>query len=72
MISPSAREAFEFFTVQAIKGALPASSDDRCEVTVLEDASRVQGQRLVILTVSSSTVTSQRSSLEAGRAPLMA
>lgn len=53
MISPSAREAFEFFTVQAIKGALPASSDDRCEVTVLEDASRVQGQRLVILTVSS-------------------
>ncbi len=53
MISSSARDAFEFFTKQAIKGALPASSDDRCEVSVLEDVSRISGQRLVILTVSS-------------------
>lgn len=53
MISPSAREAFEFFTKQAIKGALPASPEDSCEVSVLEDVSRIQGQRIVILTVSS-------------------
>jgi hypothetical protein len=53
MISASAREAFEFFAKQAIKGALPASADDRCEVTVIEDVSQVQGKQLVMLTVSS-------------------
>lgn len=53
MISSSAAQAFEFFTSQAIKGALPASADDRCEVRLLEDASRVKGQRMVLLTVSS-------------------
>ena len=53
MISPSAREAFEFFTKQALKGALPASSDERCEVSVIEDISRIRGQRIVLLTVSS-------------------
>jgi len=53
MISPSAREAFEFYFQQAIKGALPASADDRCEVKVLDHVSQVRGKQLVILTVSS-------------------
>ena len=52
MISSSAREAFEFFTQQALKGALAASPDDRCDVSVVEDLSRIKGQRIVLLTVS--------------------
>jgi hypothetical protein len=53
MISPSAQEAFEFFAMQALKNALPASSDDVCEVSLIEDTSRIKGKRLVVLTVSS-------------------
>ncbi len=53
MISRSAQEAFEFFAKRAIQGAFQSSPDDRCDVTTLDAASQVGGQRLVMLTVSS-------------------
>lgn len=53
MISPSASAAFEFLVSNALKGALAASPDDRCEVSVIDDASEIKGQKFVLLTVSS-------------------
>lgn len=53
MISQQAKDAFEFFVSNALKGALVASPDDRCEVTPIDDASEIKEQKFVLLTVSS-------------------
>jgi len=53
MISQQAKDAFEFFVTNALKTALVASPDDRCEVTRLEDDSEINEQKFVLLTVSS-------------------
>jgi hypothetical protein len=53
MISQSAKEAFEFFAVRAVKTAFAASEGDRCEVLVVDQASQSDGQNVVLLTASS-------------------
>jgi hypothetical protein len=52
-ISQSAQQAFEGFARRALETSLSTSAAERCEVTVHQDASRILGQHMVLLTVSS-------------------
>lgn len=53
MISHQAQEGFEFLVVNALKGAVVATPDDRVEVTPLDDSSEIKERQMVLLTVSS-------------------
>lgn len=69
MISQQAQVGFEFFVTNALKAAVVSSSDDRVDVTVLDDSSEIQEERMVLLTVSSylfRAITMMSFTLDAG------
>ncbi len=53
MISANAKDGFDHLLITAMKSTLVASSDDLCEVRVIEDTSEIKEKKVVILTVSS-------------------
>ena len=53
MISQQAKDAFDYTVTGALKSALCSSSDDRCEVEVIDDIKDVTEKKVVLLTVSS-------------------
>jgi hypothetical protein len=53
MISQQAKDAFDYIVTGALKSALVASPDDRCEVTVISDTKDIKEKKVVLLTVSS-------------------
>jgi len=53
MISPQAAAGMEFTMVNALKDALTAPGEARCEVEVIHDASSIKEKKMVVLTVTS-------------------
>jgi len=53
MISPSARDAIDYYVTTALKSALCASSDDQCVVESFDDPAEITEKKVVMLTVSS-------------------
>jgi len=53
MISDRARSGLDFTMINALKDALTASGDERCEVEVIEDTKGLKDRKMVILTVTS-------------------
>lgn len=53
MITQQAKDAFDFIVSNALKSALPSSSDDHVVVEVIEDVTEAKEKKIVLLTVSS-------------------
>lgn len=53
MITQQAKDAFDFTMMGALKSALVSSSDDHCDVQVIDDVADVKEKKVVLLTVSS-------------------
>lgn len=53
MISQSAKSAFDHLMSRALKGALCASPEDRCEVEIIDGTKAITEKKVVLLTVSS-------------------
>jgi CheY-specific phosphatase CheX len=53
MISQQAQEGLEFTMINALKDALAAPGEERCEVEIIEDTKGLKDKKMVILTVTS-------------------
>lgn len=53
MISQQAKDGLDFVVTSALKSAMVASADDRCDVTVVDDIQGIKEEKVVLLTVSS-------------------
>lgn len=53
MISKQAQDAFDFIVTGALKQALCASADDRCDIQAVSNVDEIQEKKVVMLTVSS-------------------
>jgi CheY-specific phosphatase CheX len=53
MISQQARDGMEFTMINALKDALTAPDESRCEVEIIDDTSGIKEKKMVILTVTS-------------------
>lgn len=53
MISQHAKEGFDHLLMQALKSSLVSSSNDQCEVRIMDGSADIKARKTVILTVSS-------------------
>ena len=53
MISQQAKDGLEFTMVNALKDALAAPGEDRCDVEVIDSIKGIKDKKMVVLTVSS-------------------
>lgn len=53
MISQQAKDAFDFLLQSTLKGGMCPSSEDRCEVSIIDDIKEAKEKKVVLLTVSS-------------------